>query len=117
MIFQLFRIRKTYRDIKEAKNDPRGFAEEQLKETALGAILAPLVPMFVVVVLCFVFGYMVGDGSGFFRVVFWIFFIPFTIFSASMWALYRGMKKLSKTMTRKTQEDTIHVVARDSAQS
>jgi hypothetical protein len=115
MIFQLFRIRKTYRDIKEAKNDPRGFAEGQLKETALGAILAPLVPMLVVVVLCFVFGYIVGDGSGFFRVVFWIFFIPFTIFLASMWALYRGMKKLTKNIARKTHSDTIHVEARDIA--
>lgn len=113
MLFQLFRIRKTYKDIKEAKNDPRGFAEGQIKETALGALLTPLIPMLIVVAFCFAFGYIVGDGSGFFRVVFWIFFIPFTIFSASIWALYRGMQKLSKNMKRTTPAEIIHVDARE----
>lgn len=92
MIFQLFRIRKTVKDIKDAKHDPRGFAAGQIQETALGAILAPLVPMLVLVAASFLLGYVAGDGSGFFKVLFWIFFIPTVIFSASMLALYRGIK-------------------------
>lgn len=119
MLLQLFRIRKTYKDIKEAKTDPRGFATGQIRETALGAILGPLVPMLVLVTISFVVGYIVGDGSGFFKVLFWIFFIPTCIFSVSMLALYRGVKKLSKTTARDNTNrnapspDAIHVEARD----
>ena len=119
MIFQLFRIRKTVKDIKDAKRDPRGFAAGQIQETALGAILAPLVPMLVLVVASFLLGYVAGDGSSFFKVLFWIFFIPAVIFSASMLALYRGIKKLSATVVRDDRNpstpspDAIHVEARE----
>lgn len=114
MLFQLFRLRKTYKDIKEAKNDPRGFAEGQIKETALGALFTPLIPMLIVVALCFAFGYIIGDGSGFFRVVFWIFFIPFIIFSASIVALYKGVSKLARMSKRQQPKDgVIHVEARE----
>ncbi len=78
MILQIFHIRKTIRDIKDASENPASFAVGQGKELFLGAVLPLLLPVVVLTIVLAVFAFSSLLGGPFLlaKILFWIVVFP-----------------------------------------
>ncbi len=78
MILQIFHIRKTIRDIKEAGANPSGFAVGQGKELFIGAVLPLLLPAVVLTIVLAVFAFSSALGGPYLvaKILFWIVVFP-----------------------------------------
>ncbi len=104
MIFGVF---KTYKDIKKGTADPTGFGRGML----LGVIKAPLILFTIIglgaLAVCFIFGWtsLLFGPSGFFRFLFFVLLIPFSIFSVIFWSIYSKLKKLTQRAKERADEE------------
>lgn len=105
MIFSSF---KTYRDIKSGIANPTDFGKEAL----LGIVKTPLliftVAGFVVLALFFILGWteLLTKPLGFFRVVFVLVLIPFSILQIIIWRLFKGLKRVIGKSKKTTEQQT-----------
>lgn len=78
MIFQIFHIRKTIRDIKDASENPADFAVGQGKELFIGAVLPLLLPVVILTIVLAVFAFSSLLGGPFLlaKILFWIVIFP-----------------------------------------
>jgi hypothetical protein len=104
MIFGIF---KTYRDIKKGTADPTGFGRGML----LGVVKAPLMLFTLIglgaLAICFIFGWtgLLFGPFGFFRFLFFIILIPFSIFGVIFWSIYSKLKKLTQRAKERMDEE------------
>ena len=78
MILQIFHVRKTIRDIKEASANPSGFAASQGKEHIIGAVLLLLLPVVILTAVLAVFSFssLLGGPYLLAKILFWIVIFP-----------------------------------------
>lgn len=103
MLLRLFQIRKTYKDIKEARNNPRGFVMSEGKNFFLGLSIPFLLPgvFFILVSAIFAFTPFLNGPYMFAKVLFWIFLIPTVIIFLVLRKIFKVFSSLNKT-TKKT---------------
>ncbi|MEZ4103544.1 MAG: hypothetical protein R3B55_03285 [Candidatus Paceibacterota bacterium] len=103
----IFGILKTYKDVKKGTADPTGFGQDIL----LGVLKAPIIIFTVSGILglavFFVLGWtdFLSGPFGFFRVVFWILFIPFFFLEILFWKLYSKAKSLIQKAKNRVDEE------------
>jgi uncharacterized protein YqhQ len=79
MIFQIFQIRKQYKDIQSGVQNPGQFGEDTAKGFVLGAFILPVIFVFLATVASFILGYtdLIIEPLGIFRLFFWLALIAF----------------------------------------
>lgn len=91
------------------RKDPSGFLQDEAKGFLNGLVFLPMIAPAFFVILFFVLGYtdLLTGPYGFFKFVFWVFFIPFVIILAIIVKAMRIVRRASKQAIEKT----IHVKA------
>lgn len=96
MILQIFHIRKTIKDIKEARSNPSGFAVGQGKDFFLGLAIPILLPGTVLTIISFIFAFtsLLGGPYVAAKVFFWIFLIPTVVIFLVLRKIFGLVNKL-----------------------
>lgn len=104
MIFKIFKIKNTIKDLKE---NPGKFAGEEAGGFFLGMILGPIFVPLLVLILLFILGFtsLIGGPFGFFKFLFFLLLIPSSII---FWILFKAYKFI-KGSAKKAVDDTIKV--------
>lgn len=106
MILQIFHIRKTIRDIKDASANPTGFATSQGKELFIGAVLPLLLPVVVLTIVLAVFAFSPLLGGPFLlaKIFFWIVVFPAVVSVLVIRKLYSILFSNKTASTKNTQK-------------
>jgi hypothetical protein len=112
----IFGILKTYKDVRRGVNDPTGLGQD----IALDVLKAPLILFTIVgiagLVPFFILGWteLLSGPFGFFKFVFFLLLIPFTILEVVFWSLFNRFKKILQKAKNRVDEhmNTIDVEAR-----
>lgn len=105
----MFGIFKVYSDAKKGVKDPAGLG----KELALDLIKGPLVlftflgAVFLAIMFTVGFTGLLGGPYIFFKVVFILLLIPFTIFELIGWSVYRKLERLAERAKQKVNEKIV----------
>lgn len=102
----IFTIIKTYKDVKKGVNDPTGFGQD----FALDVLKAPLILFTFAglfgLALFFILGWteLLSGPFGFFRFVFFLLLLPFTILEIVFWSLFNKLKKVIQKVKNRVDE-------------
>lgn len=100
-IFKIFFLK---REIQKGLNNPSDFVSEQLFSSFQGLfILLSLIPLIFIIF----FGVLgltswLGGPYGFFKVIFWLFFIPYLFLEFFIISIFLKIKKIAKKRIKKT---------------
>ncbi len=100
MFIQIFKLRQTYKDIKDAKNNPRDFAFSQGKGLFIGLALPFLIPGVFFIILSAIFGFtdFLGGPYDFAKILFWIFLVPTVVIFLVLRKIFFVLQKTSSTI-------------------
>ncbi len=112
----IFGVIKTYKDVRKGVNDPTGLGQD----IALDVLKAPLILFTFAglfgLVLFFILGWteLLSGPFGFFKFVFFLLLIPFTILEIVFWSLFNRFKKILQKAKNRVDEsvNTIDVEVR-----
>ncbi|MBP7846402.1 MAG: hypothetical protein KA007_03095 [Candidatus Pacebacteria bacterium] len=102
----IFGIIKTYKDVRRGVNDPTGLGQD----IALDVLKAPLILFTIAgiagLVLFFILGWteLLSGPFGFFKFVFFLLLIPFTILEIVFWSLFNKLKKVIQNAKNRVDE-------------
>lgn len=102
----MFGIFKTYRDIKKGINDPKALGQE----LALDAIKTPVIISTIIAVIFFAALFILaftGTFGGpflFFKILFWVLFLPTLFIEAVLWMFIASIKHMMENARKKLDE-------------
>lgn len=105
----MFGIFKIYNDTKKGVKDPAGLG----KDLALDLIKGPLILFtflgagFLAMMFTVGFTGLLGGPYLFFKVVFWLLLIPFTIFELIGWSVYIKLERLTEKVKQKVNQKIV----------
>ncbi|PCI21321.1 hypothetical protein COB64_00360 [Candidatus Wolfebacteria bacterium] len=99
-IFKIFRLRKQLRAIKSGVADPSGFVVDQALGMIKGYVIVLAFLTLVVLGLLFVFGWtdLITQSTLFARILFWIIFIPLSLFWIIIITTLRAIKRMIQNL-------------------
>ncbi len=104
MIFKIFQIRN---NIKEAKENPGGFAGSQLRDLVVGTIILPLI--FIILGLAFLFMLAFTNFLGgpylFFKIIFFVGLLGSYFIGLVIYKLTKALSRTTKKVVNKTVEN------------
>lgn len=92
----IFRVIQLYKNVQEGTADPTGFGRDQLMDIVKGFFIPFLVIGFLMLVLFALLGFteVLGVGPfGFFRVVFWLGLVAFSLWVLISWVVISIAKR------------------------
>lgn len=97
MIFQIFRIRNTIKDVRE---DPGRFAGSELRDVLIGIIILPMLISLGGLTLLFSLGYLHFLGGPYIiaRIIFWIGVIVSVSIGYGIYKLIKALRKKTRHM-------------------
>ena len=105
----MFGIFKIYTDAKRGVKDPAGLG----KDLALDLIKGPLIlftflgAVFLAMMFTVGFTGLLGGPYLFFKVVFWLLLIPFTIFELIGWSVYRKIERIAERAKERVNQKIV----------
>ncbi len=105
----MFGIFKTILDVRKGIKNPTGLGEELALDVFRAPILVFSIVGILFLALMFLLGFtgVFGHPYGFFKVVFWILFIPFVIIDLTLWSVFRAYKNLVRSAKKKVDDSKV----------